>query len=1002
MLYLFTCLLVSINAQTVLYQEDFLSQSGKGVAGPSPYVYDTIGMTWTIDPGTSNLTENADYFKVNATGAFEARDVDGDVFWISPLIDISTLPAVNIQVDISEIGNISGSEYIKLYYIIDNGSPVLFDTNGENIGDFSNLVARQDSLYGSSLKIQIQVRNSAGTHFHLFDNIKVYEHVANVSDMYELADLTSVKLKWTTPNSVFDEVLVVANENGPILSGIPSGNGTSYIADQVLGNGTTVLGGHVIYKGIFDSVEFSGVNPTHNYFIKVFTRKGTTWSTGIEMDFYYNPPSVGNLYVTEYARHPTTSDYSYLELYNKTSEVINLSGVKIIVNNTSSISEIVDLRTEVPNPIIVPANGFLILNRNRSQNLFENEWGVDLANTGYPVNYNRTGISNFGNQKFFDLKLGGNQNTDDGVIIDQTTVKPALGKRTIQLPKGHFIDYNLSSDSASPGFFNENENFLEISLAYYNGAWRYPVGSIYTEPSSLTGSESAVIINGEAPFNDGSEVNNLFIWPNASMDLSTETVTVNTNLIVEDDGSIGITSTGELLINGVTTIKRKGYNQITDFNIWGTPFSTLLDIQTTFPNSNPCDMFVFQASTQSFKHDFLSGSNISCNGNTYSINSSNVIHASEGNPDGYFDVGRGYFLPGNSSNTIAFSGNSTSLNNGPISVNLFGSSNTVISGSNDWNLISNPYPSAISANAFLSSNSGLITNAVYVYNPNTGINSASSFSTYNSTDGFNIASCQGFYVDANSATNGLLGVVNFTNAMRNNQNDDFRNDLVTFDAIYLSVHNKLQQREQIRLYFNENAKIEFDYLFDAHKMFNEKFNFAFPVDSHYLVFNGIPMLTDSIRVIPLFFGSFIPNQYTISMDSIIGNFEGYEIYLEDRFARKLISLELSNYTFETEPKDWNHRFFIHFIPKLTATGIEKQTSEDIQLHVEFNQITLYSNDKNTIIRSAEIISIAGAVLKNSKGQSNKIIIDTEGLSSGIYIIKYVGNEKEGVKKVVIP
>ena len=996
-------------SQTTLYSEDFSSQIDKGVIGPSPYTYDTTSMTWTIDVSSSNLTASTDYFKVNGSEEFESKDVDGEAIWMSPITTISSVVSVDLSADVAETNVANNTEYIRVYYILDGGSETLFETNGDNTNSFTSATATHLGISGSTIQIVIRTSNNAGTKTHTFDNISIIETISNVQDLSELCDASSIDLQWTDPTSPFDEILIVANEGSDISSGVPTGDGSAYTANSTLGSGTSLLGGTVIYKSTGNSVSFTGVTGGNTYYAKAFTRKGTTWSSGSSITIIYNPPTAGDVLITEYARHATISDYSYLELYNTTGTDINLSGAKIIVRNAASVSEIVDLSTDISGSITVPANGFLILNRNRSEANFESTWDVDLSNTGSSVNYNRTGINNFGNDKKFSLQLGGTADTDDGTLIDEsTTFAGALGKRVFQLPEGNW-DGNLddADERATPGSFYQYEDITLIQLAYSGGSWQNQTGYAHSEPSSSTGAAAAVVVNGNASFTSGSQLNILGIWPDAGTDITTESITVTTGLYVAHDGSITITSTGSVTCAGEISISKEGYNTSSDYTIWGSPFSSSLRVDSVFTDHNDCDFYVFQASSQGWKHDYTVGETIDCNGNSHTIVSGNIISSPEGTPDGNFDTGRGYFIVGHSNNHYDFIKTSGgSLNNGSITANIYGSSGAVTSGSNDWNLLSNPYPSGLSINSFLTTNSSIITNAVYLYTPGTGI-TTSSYETFNSTDNQYIASCQGFFVDASTATDGLIGTASFTNSMRSNENNNFRS-LNYLSGIYLSVSDSSQMKDKTRIYFNSDCKEGIDSKYDALKMENTKFTFSSKVDDKKLVFNGLPELTTESEIIPLHFVTNEASIYTISIDSLLGELSNKQILLEDRFNKKFHDLKYQDYQFLSQSKEWANRFFIHVIHQKEngnsgsgpISGISDLQTNETKVFTTQNELIISSEDEK--LSAVSIMTITGSSIISSSVDAFTFRINTTAFSQGVYVVKFtLTNGESATRKIII-
>lgn len=105
---------------------------------------------------------------------------------------------------------------------------------------------------------------------------------------------SSIQTIWTNiAAGCFDEVLVVANE----VAGIgfsPTGNGSGYTANA---NYTTP--DQVVYKGTGTTVNVSGLTAGVTYYFEIFVRKGTEWSSGVEVSATLGPIlAVGDLVIT--------------------------------------------------------------------------------------------------------------------------------------------------------------------------------------------------------------------------------------------------------------------------------------------------------------------------------------------------------------------------------------------------------------------------------------------------------------------------------------------------------------------------------------------------------------------------------------------------------------------------------------------------------------------------------------------------------------------------------
>ncbi len=107
--------------------------------------------------------------------------------------------------------------------------------------------------------------------------ITVTPAMPNVTGANAFADNGAVNLNWSNPTAAcFDEVLVVANTGTVTLS--PTGNGSTYVANTVYTSSN-----QIVYKGTATAVTVTNLTNGTSYCFKIFTRKGTEWSTGIEV-----------------------------------------------------------------------------------------------------------------------------------------------------------------------------------------------------------------------------------------------------------------------------------------------------------------------------------------------------------------------------------------------------------------------------------------------------------------------------------------------------------------------------------------------------------------------------------------------------------------------------------------------------------------------------------------------------------------------------------------------
>ena len=130
-----------------IWSEDFESYAdGTTVGSGAP-------SKWTrtldaIDPPNYGQVEN---------NLFEFSGEDDAIgTWTSEWIDISTYTnGVNLNVDVSEAGNMDGSDEILIQYSVDNGALTTFSVNGFFNNDFNDATATESTVIGDLVQIVV-------------------------------------------------------------------------------------------------------------------------------------------------------------------------------------------------------------------------------------------------------------------------------------------------------------------------------------------------------------------------------------------------------------------------------------------------------------------------------------------------------------------------------------------------------------------------------------------------------------------------------------------------------------------------------------------------------------------------------------------------------------------------------------------------------------------------------------------------------------------------------
>ena len=359
----------------------------------------------------------------------------------------------------------------------------------------------------------------------------------------------------------------------------------------------------------------------------------------------------------------------------------------------------------------------------------------------------------------------------------------------------------------------------------------------------------------------------------------------------------------------------------------------------------------------------------------------------------------------------------------------------------NWNLVGNPYPSAISANDFIVTNAtnisgdGTVPNilgAIWVW-PHAGVpdngNIDSFYDDFESNYGddyikhnltgtspppsqpdFFIASGQAFFVLANHAAdpNGGDSVI-FNNTMRDatyDNNNFLRTDNNELERhrIWLDIVDSNQNSKTILVGYVEGATNEVDNIYDAPEFSGGSTGISLysliATDRFSIQGRSLPFLdTDTVSI-----GLRAPSSgdYSLAINTVDGIFEGengQNIFLEDTYLDIIHDLRTSPYAFEIEEGTYNDRFILRY----TNDALSVTQFENI------SDLTIYIKDGLVKIES-KINLIESVIVYNAIGQTLTKIDDINNLShtlhslqpsTGVLFVKVkLSDGREKIQKII--
>ncbi|MFN7014424.1 MAG: T9SS sorting signal type C domain-containing protein, partial [Bacteroidia bacterium] len=313
----------------------------------------------------------------------------------------------------------------------------------------------------------------------------------------------------------------------------------------------------------------------------------------------------------------------------------------------------------------------------------------------------------------------------------------------------------------------------------------------------------------------------------------------------------------------------------------------------------------------------------------------------------------------------------------------------------NWNLVGNPYPSAIRALDFLNLNTnieGAIRLWTHTNLPSSAISSPfygttqsnytpADYITYNGLGtvsgpaGFNgfIAGGQGFFVQMNDGATATQNIT-FNNSLRSatyTNNQFYRNaqveensDLVA-SRIWLDIIDSANNSDRTLLGYTEGATAEKDRLFDAVTAAGLSMKIYSLLDNDMMTIQGKSYPLDVNDKVNLGVNISSNGNYSIAIAALDGVASDLPIYLEDKQLNLIHNLRQSPYSFTATIGQSNDRFVLRYNNE--TLGNNDFVLDNEVMVISNNTIQVISN--TTLIRNVRIYNVLGQLLLDSNAVS---------------------------------
>ena len=331
-----------------------------------------------------------------------------------------------------------------------------------------------------------------------------------------------------------------------------------------------------------------------------------------------------------------------------------------------------------------------------------------------------------------------------------------------------------------------------------------------------------------------------------------------------------------------------------------------------------------------------------------------------------------------------------------------GANGLLITNTTDnFNLVGNPYPSAIDAVEFLTANAGVIAQKVHLWTHSTAISNtiqspyyqsfiynytSNDYVTYNNlgnnvgvTTGFNgkIGAGQGFFVEMLDGAAGT-NTITFNNSMRtDDSNNAYNNGQFYRNAekpdekhrIWLDLVDSNFKTSRFMVGYATGASNDRDQMFDANTNYQEPLKAFSIINDEIFNIQGKALPFDSNDQINIGFQVPAQGTYKFAIADADGMFKDrtQKVYLQDLLTNTLHDLTTAPYSFNSDKGLFKNRFILKYTNQ-TLSNNENEFSKGVIVY-STDQLTITSELFN--IKEVVIYDILGKTLFSDKKLNTK-------------------------------
>lgn len=355
-------------------------------------------------------------------------------------------------------------------------------------------------------------------------------------------------------------------------------------------------------------------------------------------------------------------------------------------------------------------------------------------------------------------------------------------------------------------------------------------------------------------------------------------------------------------------------------------------------------------------------------------------------PEANFNVGQGYLVAYETAETKIFSG---ALNNGNQSVTLKLSGTPAVNNSYGYNLIGNPFTSALDwTHASWGTENSNYGGVAKIWSGGAFIDVVTADPV--DTDVTIIPAMNGFFVYTNVDENDFTIPAAAQVHSSDNWHKSVNNNTKVIKLKVKGINSNLTQVSSIR--FNSETTTGFDLAFDSYFMPGYAPVFYSVSEGKNYSTNALPSY-DSETVIPFVF---VKNENSEFVLELTNGIEGEPIYLTDKKTGTIHKLsENPVYAFTSEAGDSPDRFLLHF--GVVGLG-EQDAASQLQAYVYGDQLYLMGAEGTTQV---SVYDIQGRLVQQVQANISGLYSQSLKLPAGVYVVRLQNETASSATKIVI-